>query len=141
MEQHDLLSNDLLIGNTSQAHLVAAAKWGKFLAITGFIGCVFMVGGGIYYQTMASSGNILAATQRYIGYTYLVMGIILFFPCLYLNKFSVRILEAIRSSSQESADTAFSNLRSMFKFYGIFTIIMLIFFALALLGTMLTFMR
>jgi hypothetical protein len=141
MEQHDLLTNDLLINNTSQAHLVAAAKWGKFLAITGFIGCVLMVGGGIYFQALGSPGNIYGESQKYVGYTYLAMGTILFFPCLYLNKFSVKILEAIRSSSQESADTAFSNLRSMFKFYGIFTMIMLIFFALALVGTMLTLMR
>jgi hypothetical protein len=140
MEQHDLLTNDLLINNTSQAHLVAAAKWGKFLAITGFIGCVLMVGGGIYFQTLGS-GSIYRESQKYVGYTYLAMGIILFFPCLYLNKFSIKILEAIRSSSQESADTAFSNLRSVFKFYGIFTIIMLIFIALAMLGTILAVMR
>ncbi len=44
--------------------------------------------------------------------------------------------EAVRTSSQESVDTAFINLKSMFKFYGIFTIIILIVYALALIAGM-----
>ncbi len=90
MEQHDLLSNDLLINSISQDNLNSAAKWGKFLAIVGFVFLGLMILGGIAVQTMSSSlsaygyGN---AVFKYVGIIYLILGIILFFPCLYLLKF------------------------------------------------------
>ncbi len=38
---------------------------------------------------------------------------------------------AVRGVSQENFDESLMNLKSMFKFYGIFTIILLAFYALA----------
>lgn len=140
MEQRDLLSNDLLINEKSQANLVASAKWGKFLAIVGYIVCLFMVLGGIYaasgmspLSTYAYGGNDPA---RILGITYIITAAILFIPCLFLNKFANKAQDAIKSTSQESLELAFSSLKSMFKFYGIITIIFLVFFALAFLGGM-----
>lgn len=144
MEQRDLLSNDLVISSTSQGNLSGAAKWGKFLAIVGFIFCGLMLIGGIYLQSVLSTYTTYgygSGFPKFVGITYAVMAIILFFPCLYLSKFSNKIQEAVRSSNQESLDSAFSNLKSMFKFYGIFTIIILVFCALAFLGTIGTMMR
>ena len=144
-EQHDLLSNDLLINDNSQANLISSAKWGKFLSIVGFAFCGLMVIGGIIAlllqdtsaQAIMPSMNTYygygAAFIRYIGIFYIVFAIILFFPCLYLLKFSNKIQEAVRSSSQESLDTAFINLKAMFKFYGIFTIVILSVYALAII--------
>ena len=136
MEQHDLLSNDLLINSISQDNLNSAAKWGKFLAIVGFVFIGLMVLVGIIVQSLPSSltsygyGN---PVLKYIGIIYLILGIVLFFPCLYLLKFSNKMQEAIRSSNQESLDNAFINLKAMFKFYGIVTIVILCFYALIFL--------
>ena len=136
MEQHDLLSNDLLINSISQDNLNSAAKWGKFLSIVGFVFCGLMLIAGLVIQTLMPSfgsygyGNPII---KYLGTVYIIFGIILFFPCLYLLKFSNKMLEAIRSSSQESLDNAFINLKSMFKFYGIVTIVILGFYALLFL--------
>ena len=136
MEQHDLLSNDLLINDISQANLNSSARWGKFLSIVGFVGSGLMVLGGIYFQTIMSSFSAYtygSQVAKYVGIVYIILGIILFFPCLYLFKFSNKMQEAIRSSNQESLDNAFMNLKSMFKFYGIVTIVILCFYALAFL--------
>jgi len=136
MEQHDLLSNDLLINNISQDNLNSAAKWGKFLAIVGFVFIGLMILAGIVVQTMAptlSSYGYGNPMFKYVGIIYLFFGIILFFPCLYLLKFSNKIQEALRTSNQESMDIAFINLKAMFKFYGIVTIVILCFYALAFL--------
>jgi len=146
MEQRDLLSNDLLINNTSQVNLVSAAKWGKFLAIVGFIFIGLMLIGGIWAQTLFSSSQSPAPGFyegdfiKYIGIVYVIFAAILFFPCFYLFRFSNKTLEAVKSSNQESLDAAFINLKSMFKFYGIFTIIILVIYALAFLGGMGTMM-
>ena len=137
MEQRDLLSNDLLVNDTTQVNLTSAAKWSKFLSIVGFIGCVLMLLAGIYMATIMPSLGVYAyasESARIAGIVYIITSVILFFPFLYLNKFSNKIREAIRSTSQESLDTAFINLKSMFKFYGIVTIIFLLIFALAFLA-------
>lgn len=136
MEQHDLLNNDLLINSISQDTLNSAAKWGKFLSIVGFVFIGLMLIGGLIMQAFLPSfgvydyGNIYL---KYIGIIYIFLAIIMFFPCLYLLKFSNKMQEALRSSNQESMDTAFINLKAMFKFYGIVTIVILSFYALAFL--------
>ncbi len=142
MEQRDLLSNDLVISSISQSTLLSSAKWAKFLAIVGFIFIAIMVLGGLFAQTLMSSYSGSASTAysgdliKYMGIVYVVFAIILFFPCLYLFKFSNKMQEAVRTSSQESVDTAFINLKSMFKFYGIITIIILVVYALAFIAGM-----
>jgi len=137
MEQHDLLTNDLLISDKTQANLIASAKWGKFLSIVGFVSCVLMIFAGIYMVAANPSLNSYSYAgdaARIAGITYIITSVILFFPCLYLNKFSNKAQEAVRSTSQESLESAFINLKAMFKFYGIVTIIFLVFLALAFLG-------
>lgn len=138
MEQRDLLSNDLSINETSQIHLTASAKWGKFLSIVGFVFCGLMIIAGIYMMAVVSSSGVYASyageAAKIAGITYIISAIILIFPCLYLNKFSNKVQEAIRSTSQESLDAAFINLKAMFKFYGIVTIIFLVLFALAFIA-------
>ena len=135
-QQRDLLNNDLLINDVSQVNLVSAAKWGRFLAIVGFIFCGLMVIGGLVMQfTMSSLSMYSYGSEflKYMGLLYILFAVILLFPCLYLNKFSGKMQEAIKTSNQEALDTAFVNLKSMFKFYGIVTIVMLCFYALAFL--------
>ena len=61
---------------------------------------------------------------------YLLIALLLFFPCLYLYKFSVKMQSAVKVVSQENFDESLMNLKSMFKFYGIFTIIILSFYTL-----------
>ncbi len=136
MEQHDLLSNDLLINSISQENLNSAAKWGKFLAIVGFVFIGLMLIGGLVMQTVMPSLSTYGYGNpflKYIGTVYIFLGLILFFPCFYLLKFSNKMQEALRSSNQESLDNAFVNLKAMFKFYGIVTIVILCFYALIFL--------
>lgn len=136
MEQQDLLSNELSINEGSQANLLAAAKWGKFLAIVGFIFCGLMIIGALGIYISGNSGNSALryySHTEYLAAVYFVLGILLFFPCLYLNRFSVKMQQALRLQNQESMDKAFVNLKAMFKFYGILTIVILGFYALVLI--------
>ncbi len=139
MEHLDLLSNDLQVTPQAQSYLTETAKWGKFLAIMGFILCGFMLVFAFFipvfltqippYNTMSSG---FSAGMR-VGMTvaYLLLALLFFFPCFYLYKFSVKMQSAVRVVSQENFDESLMNLKSMFKFYGIFTIITLSFYALA----------
>ncbi len=139
MESLDLLSNDLQVSPHAQNYLTESAKWGKFLSIIGFILCGFMIVIAFFipvvltqmppYNTMPSG---FSSGMR-IGMTivYLLLAVMFFFPCFYLYKFSVKMQSAVNATSQENFDESLMNLKSMFKFYGVFTIIILSFYALA----------
>jgi hypothetical protein len=144
MENLDLLNNDLQVTPQSQSYLTESAKWGKFLAIMGFIFCGFMAILAFLIPALMSqlaqnnsSAGVTFSFTPFIKTTmtvlYLILAILLFFPCLYLYRFSVKMQVATKNISQENFDESLMNLKSMFKFCGIFTIIILSFYALTII--------
>ena len=138
MEHLDLLSNDLQVTPQGQSYLAECAKWGKFLAIMGFICCGIMIVIAFFlpvlmtqlppYNTMSTAYS--AGVKIGMTIVYLLISLLFFFPCFYLYKFSVKMQAALKTVSQENFDEALMNMKSIFKFYGIFTIIILSFYAL-----------
>lgn len=138
MESFDLLNNDLQVSNSAFNFLSESARWGKFLALMGFIFCGLMAVIAFFlpsmivnippYNTMPAGLSSSMATG--ITLLYLLLGILLFFPCLYLYRFSVKMQSSLSTVNQEAFDESLKNLKSMFKFYGILTIVMLSTYAL-----------
>lgn len=145
MTNLDLLNNDLQVSVPAQSFLSECAKWGKFLAIIGFILCGLMAVLSFFipsimmnmppYNTMDS--GFLTGITAGMTVMYLLLALLLFFPCLYLYKFSVKMKSSLMVASQENFEDSLKNLKSMFKFYGIFTIIMLSVYALVFVIAML----
>lgn len=144
MESFDLLNNDLQVSASAQSFLSDSARWGKFLAIIGFIFCGFMIVIAFFvpalilnlppYNAMAS--GLSASITAGMTVVYLLLALLFFFPCLYLFKFSVKMQASLNSMSQENFEESLKNLKSMFKFYGICTIVMLSIYALIFLIAM-----
>ena len=145
MENLDLLNNDLQVSPVSQTFLNEAARWGKFVAIIGFIFCGLIVILAFFIPTLIMNlppYNQIASTMTSamsVGLTigYLLLSLLVFFPCLYLYKFSVKMKVALGSVSQENFETSLQNLKSLLKFYGILFIILLSFYALVFIIGML----
>ena len=143
MENLDLLNNDLQVSPQAQSYLTESAKWGKFLAIVGFIFCGLMVILAFLIPALFSqiaqnrsseaTFSFSSSTRTVMTVLYLILAVLLFFPCIYLYRFSVKMQVATRNISQENFDDALMNLKSMFKFYGIFTITILSFYALIII--------
>ncbi len=139
MENVDLLSNDLQVSPQAQSYLAESAKWGKFLAIMGFILCGIMILVSFLIPTIitnippynAMSSQFSSGMRIGMTVLYLCFSVLFFFPAFYLYKFSSKMQIAVKGISQENFDESLMNLKSMFKFYGIFTIILLAFYALA----------
>jgi hypothetical protein len=64
---------------------------------------------------------------------YLVLAILFFFPCLFLYRFSIKVPSSLRVINQEQFEESLMNLKSTFKFYGIVCIVILSFYALAII--------
>lgn len=145
MENSDLLNNDLQVSPASQTFLNEAARWGKFLSIIGFIFCGLMVAISFFIPTLVMSvppynqiaSAMTSAMSAGLTIGYLLLALVLFFPCLYLYKFSVKMKVALTVISQENFEISLQNLKSLLKFYGIFAIIILSIYTLAFIIVML----
>lgn len=140
MEQVNQNLFDLQIDHQSNSYLSEAAKWGKFLAIMGFIFCGLLVIAALFAGTlMATMMSGLGSAESagaavgggIITFAYIIIALIYFFPCLYLFNFASKMQTALRSSQQELLNISFRNLKACFKFMGILMIIALAFWALA----------
>ena len=143
MEIQDNSVVALNIGVDARSYLTETAKWGKFLAIIGFIGCGLMVVLGLFAGTIFASLSSFGGRQ-YAGseYTagigimltvlYICLALLYFFPCLFLYRYASFMQGALRRDDVSALNTSFRNLKSLFKFMGILMIIALAFYALAL---------
>jgi cell division protein FtsX len=124
------------INNEIKDYLLETSKWGKFLAIVGFIGMalllllgvVFIVGFSIF-----SSVSGIGFPIRIMGFVYILISILYYFPLKYLYNFSIQLKQGLNSINQESVTSGFKNLKSLFRFMGIFTIVVLSIYALIII--------
>jgi Family of unknown function (DUF5362) len=122
-------------------YLSETARWGKFLSILGFIVCGIMFLAGMAIPSMMSRVNSMGMVQgnMFAGagiglllFLYVIIAIIYFFPCLFLLRFSNAVKAAIASEDQFKLTESFKNLKKLFKYIGIVTIVILSFYALAI---------
>jgi hypothetical protein len=145
MDQQNQLFG-LTIDPQSKRFLSETAKWGRFLSILGFIFCVLIACVGVFMALKMSemsgafremSGGMMANMGPAIAIIYVLFAAIYFFPCLYLYRFSNQMIVALNADDQATMTSAFENLKSVFKFFGILTIIILSFYILLFLIAML----
>jgi amino acid transporter len=65
---------------------------------------------------------------------YVLLAALWFFPCLYLFRFATNMQHALNNNEQDKLITSFQNLKSHYRFIGILIIIMLAFYAIAIIG-------
>lgn len=139
----------LTIDPVIKSHLYETARWGKFLAILGFIVCVLVVLVGLFFGTFFNAlvsrsevsyeGNISSGSFGAMAAVfYIIIAVIYFFPCLFLFRFSTKMKTALNGNEQTDLTLAFQNLKSLFRYVGVITVIILaiylVIFLLAILG-------
>jgi hypothetical protein len=120
--------NVVTINNEIKKYLLESSKWGKFLAIVGYIGMGMLLLMGIFVMI---GGSIFSSISEVdfplgiLGFVYIVLAVIYYIPVNYLHRFSNQIKLGFKSNTQQTVTSGFENLKSLFKFMGIFTIILL----------------
>lgn len=130
-------NDDLTISDASMKFLEETGKWGYFMAIVGFVFIAllvvlsFFIGSlmGSIYEDMG-----VPVPGMLMGVIYIIMAAIYFFPVLYLYKFSTKIKVALREIDNMLLEEALENLKSLYKFMGIFTIVSIGLYVLMGLG-------
>ncbi|UII32309.1 DUF5362 family protein [Fulvivirga ulvae] len=129
--------SDLAISSEMAGYLDVAGKWGKFIAILGFIGTGFMVLAGLLSGTVLSSmgqDTGMPIPGFAFGLIYVVMAVLYFFPLYYLFNFSSNIRNAVRSGNNHQLTVAFKNLKSHYQFIGILMVVLIGIYVLAIFG-------
>jgi hypothetical protein len=121
------------IDPSTKAHLAEAAKWAKFLAIVGFVMCGLVVILSFFMGTILSSmgsysnddAGFGAGLGIFVTIFYLALGVLYFFPCLFLFRFAINMTAALNTNDQLTLNRSFQNLKIMFRYVGILTIVVL----------------
>ena len=120
---------ELNISDNILGYLKETANWAYFLSILGFIGIGLMVIFGSLFGTFMAALSGASAYQTGltagVGFVYVVLALVYFFPVYYLFNFSRKMKNALNSKNNEAFISAFSNLKSHYKFVGIFTIVII----------------
>lgn len=81
---------------------------------------------------MAQQQQAFGAMSGLIGVVYVIIAAIYFFPCLYIYRFSTNAVAAAASKSTENVTAALKNLKSNFKFVGVFMVAVLALYAVVI---------
>ncbi|MDC9724210.1 MAG: hypothetical protein PSN34_15780 [Urechidicola sp.] len=116
----------------SISFLKETGKWAKFLSIVGFVMIGLMIIAALFVSAMPNSmpgfDNSLMSSSSLIGGIYLLMSAIYFFPVYYLFQFSNKINKAFKQNDNHLLEDSFKNLKSHYKFIGVFTLIFILFY-------------
>jgi flagellar biosynthesis protein FlhB len=131
----------LIITEDIRSYIYESAKWSKFLSIVGFVLTFLMVIAALSMNSiMASISEIPAysglAKFGSAGLTllYLILALLYFYPSFLMYKFATAAKQAVLYGDQANLSVAMNKLKSIFKFWGILTIILISFYLLMLLA-------
>lgn len=119
-----------------ESSLKSSARWGFFLAIVGFVFVLLFLIIGVSMFFVSGVANEYSDFQHmpfpfpfplvFIGILYLLIAIIYFIPSYNLLIFGQKILSGLSQRSQTDIEEGLKNMKRMFIFYGILTIISII---------------
>lgn len=125
LDQHiELDSDQLKINNSIKENLMTAAKWARFLAIIGFVFTGFMGIASLFVLVTAMASGI--GMLMFMAVVYIGLTVVMIFPALYLIRFAGSTEKGLSSSKQGEFDYGIQNLKSLFKFTGIYTIVVIV---------------
>lgn len=133
-------SFELEVNEDIKGFLKEISKWTNFLSILGFVGLGLMVVAGVFlsfFSSLNEFGGDFAYGLGYsmgVGLFYVCIALIYFFPILYLFKFSKKMKNALKLNNNEDFKLAVANLKSHYKFMGIFAIVIISVYVLIFLG-------
>lgn len=124
---------DLNVDMQGKAHLREAAKWARFLAISGFIGLSLMVILSVVSLVIFKTSGVNQADPEfdswYLAGTFvgaLMIAALYFFPCLFLLRFAGKMKAALNANDVTSLNESFRNLKKTLRYLGVVTIILLV---------------
>ena len=112
------------------------AKWSRFLGIVGYIGVGILILIAFFitpFLKMIPNADLQNIPATSLAVVYFILAGVYFFPVNYLYKFGKQTQESLEEDNQEGFKSAVENLKSHYKFIGVFTAVLISMYALIFL--------
>jgi hypothetical protein len=110
-----------------------------FLAIIGFIiiGLMLIMGlvTGTFLTAFSSGDSTAGVPDVLLIVIFLIIGVINFFPVFFLFQFSRYTANAVQNLDKKALHTAFKNLKFHYVYIGVFLILIMVIYIIALIAT------
>ncbi len=123
----------------SIAFLVKAAKWGKFMAILGFIvtGLLLVSGMLMSFVLNTVQDEMIPLNTPFppfvLSVFYILIAGIYIIPVIFLNSFCNNVIKGVNFSSTEYLTKSLKNLKNLFVFIGVSTVVVLTIYLIVLI--------
>ncbi len=133
---HD--EQSLFINPEIKGYLLETSRWGKILAIVGYVGIglivllalAMLLGASLFNKVIP--GFPMGFPMGFMAVPYLLFALLYYFPVNYLHRYSKKIKRGLQSKELDTVTVAFRNLKSLFKFMGILMLVVLSIYAVVL---------
>lgn len=130
----------LVVTEEIRSYIYDITKWAKFLAVVGFMLSALLILVSFSIPAIIGSnpalakqmGPLGAAGSSAITVIYLLIGLLYFYPSLLLFRISNKGKQGVLFGDQENLNGAMQNLKSLFKFWGVLTIVIIALYFLAI---------
>jgi len=130
----------MVLTQEAQYYLQQAGKWATFLGIVGYIVTGFLLLAAIFASALMSYMQKISPSPSpfnmgpFLSILYLIIAVFYFFFSLYLHQFGTNIKKGIAFIDTSFVTTGLGKLKSLFKLWGILTVVMLSIYALIFVG-------
>lgn len=134
-------ASEMLITFEAENFLRETGKWAHFLGVAGFVFSfltiisAFSVSAivGKLQQTYGAGMDAKALSSG-LSFLYFAFGVLIFIPSLNLFQFAAGLKNGFNYGVQASVNTAFMQLKSYFRFWGILVISIIVFYVVILIA-------
>jgi hypothetical protein len=121
LDEYASEKNEFILQNEGKQHLESIAKWGRFLAVVGYVFVGIMLFVSIILLIMAAKFGpymgVLAAIYMIISMVYTI-------PINFLSKACSNLKVGLFKSNSSNFREGFRYFKLMYKFLGIFTVVL-----------------
>jgi|SaaInl0LU_22_DNA_1037365.scaffolds.fasta_scaffold00138_8 ATP/ADP translocase len=124
------------------SYLRETAKWAKLLGILGYVGIGFLVLFSFFVKgifEMLPETNMQQIPTSALSIVYFVLAGIYFFPVNYLYQFGKNMRRSLETEDQELFKGALKNLKSHYKFIGMFALVIVSLYGVLFLSAFIGF--
>ncbi|RYY07349.1 MAG: hypothetical protein EOP43_03515 [Sphingobacteriaceae bacterium] len=132
-------ATEMLISFEAEDYLREAGKWASFIAMAGFMFSLLTVISAFSVEPLVAQlqhtyGSAIEkqALSNGLTFMFILFGILIFLPSLYLYQVGVGFKNGFNYADQPSLNMAFEKLKSYFKFFGILIISFIVFYIISI---------
>mgnify|MGYP003582565675 CR=1 FL=1 len=135
----------LIVTEDMRSYIYDMAKWANFLGIVGLVIAAFMLMAALTIGPTINANPEMAKMLGQLGamdgttfsIVFLIYGLAIFFPSLLMLRYASKAKHGVLYGEQESLDQGMAKLKSLFKYFGVLTIIFIGLYLLTLVSAVL----